>query len=164
MTTLSQQYETINRFKAASPVDVEGLATALGVEVRYLRLDEGIAGFIEQPQRDQFAIGVNSADPVTRQRFTIAHEIGHFMLHRHLIGRGVDDDKMYRNTEARFQNTSIGRQQETEANRFAANVLMPYEAIERVKRERGTESPDVLATVFAVSRHAMHIRLGVPYP
>lgn len=47
---------------------------------------------------DTFLITVAANDPLTRQRFTLAHELGHYMLHRTLIGDGLDDDRAYRST------------------------------------------------------------------
>lgn len=161
---LSEQYETINRFRRIAPVNVEGLAQALGVRVHRAWLDDDISGMIERRRNGSYQIVVNAAHPSTRQRFTIAHELGHYMLHRHLIGDGVDDDRAYRSTQAgKYFNTAIGPKEETEANRFAVSVLMPHDLIERLKEERGHTTPRELARDLEVSEHAMSIRLGVPY-
>lgn len=159
---LSEQFETVNWFRRNAPVDVVGLATALGVRIRGSFLPSDISGMIER-DGNGYAITVNANDPKNRQRFTIAHELGHFMLHRELIGDGIADDRAYRSTDSgRYRNTAIGPREETEANGFAANVLMPYELIETLKRT-GITSVDDLASRLGVSRHAMSIRLGVPY-
>lgn len=155
-------YDTINHFTQFAPVDIVGLSKALGVDVAYSHLDPDISGMIEKTGKDEYRITVNAGDPETRQRFTIAHELGHFMLHRHLIGDGIDDDRAYRSTDTgKYHNTSIGRLEETEANQFAASLLMPKKLI---ARER-VNTPDVLdmANKFKVSRHSMSIRMGVPY-
>lgn len=169
---LSDQYEVINQFRQSPPVNVEGLAEALGVDVHYAYLQPETSGMLENRGGD-YVITVNARDPATRRRFSLAHELGHYMLHRHLVGDGVDDDRAYRSTEqGRYHNTLIGPKEETEANRFAANVLMPHDLIEREKREKGllelaaeeqARAVSEIAQRFGVSRHALSIRLGVPY-
>lgn len=162
---LSEQYQIINSFRRQVPVDVDRLAEALGVTVRYAYLNPEISGMLEREKKTRdYIITVNASHPPTRQRFTLAHELGHYMLHRHLVGDGVDDDRAYRSTEVgRYHNTAIGPRQETEANRFAANVLMPHDGIDRVRSTTRLNSPRALAEAFGVSEHAMSIRLGVPY-
>lgn len=84
------------------------------------------------------------------------------MLHRHLIGDGIDDDRAYRSTNVgKYHNMSIGPEEETEANRFAAGLLMPKESIQKLRAEGMT--PIQMAERLQVSAHAMHIKLGVPY-
>lgn len=165
MMRLSEQYQLVNRFRESAPVDVEALAEALGIEVHSAFLEQDISGMLERDKSDdQYRITINALDPQTRQRFTLAHELGHYMLHRHLIGDGVDDDRAYRSTaKGKYHNTAIGPRQETEANKFAANVLMPFELIKALKA-KGIETPEDLARELGVSEHAMYIRLGRPYP
>ena len=79
--------------------------------------------------------------------------MAHFLLHCELIGSGIVDDALYR--------SQLSSQVETEANRLAADILMPYTLIERLQKE-GTRSVDGLAKVLEVSSVAMKIRLGVP--
>lgn len=162
---LSDQFELINSFRSRPPVNVEGLADALGLDVQYAYLESGISGMLERRRDGKgYTITVNANDPPTRQRFTISHELGHYMLHRGLVGDGVDDDRAYRSTEVgRYHNTAIGPKQETEANRFAANVLMPYDQIELKRGQNPRLTPRQLADMFMVSEHAMCIRLGIPY-
>src|SRR3546814_9375366 len=61
-----------------------------------------------------FAIYVNGSHPRVRRRFSIAHEIAHFALHRNLIGDGVTDDAMYR--------SNLSSAVEVQANRMAADI------------------------------------------
>lgn len=118
---------------------------------------------IERRANDHFLITVNAIDPPTRQRFTTAHELGHYMLHRDRIGDGIADDRAYRSTSSgRYHNTRIGPREETQANTFAANLLMPYELIEKLKAD-GITTPHALADRLQVSEQAMCIRLNVPY-
>jgi Zn-dependent peptidase ImmA (M78 family) len=72
-----------------------------------------------------------------------------------LLGGGVTDDTFYRST--------LSNAQEAEANRFAADVLMPYPLIQRLIAS-GTSSVSQLANALQVSEAAMKIRLGIPIP
>ena len=86
------------------------------------------------------------------------------MLHRHLIGDGVDDDRGYRSTSrGKYHNTKIGPKEETEANRFAASVLMPMDLINSLMEEKGISETTELARELRVSEHALSIRIGRPY-
>src|SRR6266508_6143231 len=62
------------------PVPVEKIAEKLGVAIVVETLDRNVSGLLFR-QGDTQAIGVNAAHPMVRQRFTIAHELGHFRLH-----------------------------------------------------------------------------------
>ena len=160
---LSDQYEIINRFCSTAPVKLTELAMALGVSVRRSFLDDSMSGMLERLPAGDYRITVNATHRITRQRFTIAHELGHFMLHRHLVGDGIDDNKAYRSTqEGLYHNTSIGPKQETEANRFAANILMPRQVLDAEKSKEGA-TVSSLARLFEVSKQTMSIRLGIPY-
>jgi Zn-dependent peptidase ImmA (M78 family) len=162
--------DKIKRAQRTAPVDVEGLAFDLGIRVNHTRLNPDISGElvrITDPgdlgiDHDRYEINVNSQHAETRRRFTIAHELGHYVLHRDLIGAGLDDDRAYRSSEAgRYRNTRIGSRQETQANKFAADLLMPYRLIQELQKEGlGTQS---LARRLKVSEHALAIRLGLPY-
>jgi Zn-dependent peptidase ImmA (M78 family) len=115
---------------------------------------------LERDNNNKYTISVNAAHHPNRRRFTLAHEIGHYILHRKLVQDGVDDDRAYRSTQAgKYHNTLIGPREETEANKFAASVLMPFDLIKQVASEESTMSAGVLARRFGVSEHAMEIRL-----
>lgn len=161
--SLSEELNLINRFRNNVPVDVEGLAFALGVPVYYQALPDDVSGVIEPDSRGGFRININDSHPRTRQRFTIAHELGHYIRHRHLIGAGIGDNRAYRSADTgKYANSSIGLNEETEANSFAATVLMPFELIERLKRE-GHNDPSAIGRRLEVSDQAIHIRMKVPY-
>lgn len=157
---LSQQYNIINQFCSVLPVDLGKLALALGVEVRLIHLGESLSGMLENKGNDRFVITANADHSQTRRRFTIAHELGHYMLHRHLIGDGIDDNKAYRSTEGgRYHNMDIGPKQETEANKFAANILMPAPLLSEQREIHGDNAKE-LSLLFNVSEQSMRIRLG----
>jgi Zn-dependent peptidase ImmA (M78 family) len=159
---LSEQWEILNDVRLSLPVPVKSLPAMLGVKLKAAFLTDGISGMLEK-SGDTFLITVNASDPDTRLRFTMAHELGHYMLHRHLVGTGIDDDRAYRSTEVgKYHNTLIGPKEEREANKFAANLLMPRNAINRERAKEGA-TVKTMARLFGVSEHAMSIRMGVPY-
>lgn len=159
---IAEQWTVLQEARRTAPVDVNGLPERLGIKLKKAFLSNGISGMLERTG-NSFLVTICATDPYTRQRFTLAHELGHYMLHRHLVGDGVDDDRAYRSTEVgKYHNTLIGPSEETEANKFAANLLMPRELVneEWAKPESSVQS---MTELFQVSEHAMSIRLGVPY-
>jgi Zn-dependent peptidase ImmA (M78 family) len=159
MKDIATIFEIVNHFRKQIPVDVEGLALALGIPVKKIALGPNISGAIKKIGPDKFMIGVNAEHSTTRQRFTIAHEIGHFVLHRHLIGDGITDNIAYR-SDGDNPNPNIGAREETEANKFAANLLMPAESIIHLREEERLTEASQLARRLEVSPAAMEIRLG----
>ncbi|MPZ39896.1 MAG: ImmA/IrrE family metallo-endopeptidase [Rhizobiales bacterium] len=151
--------DLIEENSVSPPVNVEAIIRGLGIELnKKAELDAGIAGEIARLDSGKYRISANKDDHYFRQRFTLAHELAHFVFHRDLIGDGVDDDKLYRSTEGgNFYNTKIKKQHETEANRFAAVILMPKDLVIAAFERQ----PDVkaLAKDFQVSPAAMEIRL-----
>lgn len=153
-------FKTINDYrKRRGPTDIEGLAQALGVRVRYSDLGKDISGMIEKENEKDYVITVNSQDSPERQRFTIAHELGHFVYHRNKLGNGVDDNRAFRSTESgKYHNMEIGPNEEMEANRFAAATLMPPDKIKSFLRE-GMSDVSHLASILQVSKQAMGIAI-----
>ena len=147
------------KYMARYPVKVGELAQELGLKVLRGPLEPKISGWIK-PAADVpagFEIKVNKYEVPERQRFTVAHEIAHYLLHRHEIGTGVVDSIMYR--------SSLTSRKETEANQLAAEIVMPAQAVRReLQRLGGPEVEGVaeeMADLFRVSVPAMKIRLGL---
>lgn len=147
------------------PVRPERVAKQLGLDVVKMDLDQDISGLLVV-QGAHARICVRKSDAVVRQRFTIAHEIGHFSL-SHL----ADDEHVHVDRgfviRMRSPKSSTGKDRvEVEANQFAASLLMP-ERLVREAAERYGRPPlsDVavagLAELFEVSEQAMTIRLTV---
>ena len=104
-----------------APVDVERVARSLNVLVKRTPSEDDISGFILRQPGGQAIIGVNTLHHPNRQRFTIAHEIGHFVLHRH---DEVHVDRAL--IKLRDRASSKGEDpEEVEANGFAAELLIP---------------------------------------
>lgn len=149
----------ISPFLDEVPVRIAAMARALGLEVKSATLRPRISGQI-QPSSDSpsgYRIRVNRHEAKTRQRFTIAHEISHYLLHREFIGDGIEDSILYRST--------LSDPREAEANRMAAQLIMPEPTIiNSLKRNGGRSKPNVAAIMaeeFDVSEAAMRIRIGL---
>ena len=108
---------------------------------------------IKNKETNRSGIITNEKPSSVRHRFTIAHEIAHFLLHKDLIGDGIQEDTLYR--------SGLSEQREVEANLFAANILMPCQLIEAAQDE-GAESTEQLANKLDVSKIAISIRIGIP--
>jgi Zn-dependent peptidase ImmA (M78 family) len=129
-------------------------------------LDDDVSGLlITKPEMSYIVI--RKKDSVSRQRFSIAHEVGHFALrHQFDAGEHVHVDRGYRVSHRDKRSSSGTDLREIEANQFAAALLMPSsivtEAINALGREELNDG-DVtnLARQFNVSEQAMTIRLSV---
>lgn len=156
MTNVLQE---IIRRHSGPPVNIEGIVKGLGLLLdKKADLEDEISGQLEKLPLGKFKISANKKNHYFRQRFTIAHELGHFLLHSHLIGEGLDDSKAYRSTpDGKFFNENIGRREETEANRFASRILMPKKVV--TKHAENGKKVSELATLLQVSTAAMKIRL-----
>lgn len=154
-----QEAEIVERFTSSVPVRVAELASELGLKVTRTAMPPKFSGLIQPcvEARSGFEIRVNKFDAPDRQRFTVAHEIAHFLLHRHEIGAGVVDSIMYRST--------LTSRKETEANQLAADIVMPAQGVRRELSKLGSartdEAAERMAGVFRVSVPAMKIRLGM---
>ena len=142
------------------PVDVFALAGELDLGPKFEVLDDNISGLIRRKADGDWQIVINHFHATVRQRFTCAHEIGHFIFHRDLLKDGVSDTLAYRADGVELPNPSIGPQQERQANNFAANLLVPNAWL-KAAQTAGFSTKE-LATHFNVSETVMKIKLGLP--
>lgn len=110
-----------------APVDVERIARNLGILVRRTPTDDDISGFLLRDAGGRAVIGVNTLHHPNRQRFTIGHEIGHFILHPQ-GEMHVDRTVIKLRDRASSQGEDL---EEIEANAFAAELLMPFGFLSR---------------------------------
>jgi hypothetical protein len=142
------------------PVDPTHVARHLGVRLQKSDLGPDCSGILVR-SGDSAVIGVHWAHHPNRQRFSIAHELGHFRLHTG--GTYVDKDVV-----VRFRDDKSGTGtdlEERQANQFAAALLMPEEWVRReFAMQPFTLSDDSaltdLAALFQVSTQAMSFRLA----
>lgn len=150
----------LDKYLSSYPVKLGSLARDLGVAgIRVSSMGTGVSGQIMREGGDYF-IRVNRNEARERQRFTIAHELAHFLLHKEIIDSspdGITDNVLYR--------SGAPEQIEYQANRLAADLVMPMDLIEqKLNDEFGgvvTEATiESLAASFQVSKAAMEIRLS----
>jgi Zn-dependent peptidase ImmA (M78 family) len=143
------------------PFPVEEIARQRRIELVFDALEsaDDVSGFYFR-EGERRVIGVNSAHPRVRQRFTIAHELGHALLHD-AEGLHLDQAFMFRDSRSALAIDP----DEIDANAFAAGVLMPeeevFDAIERFQIDFNDErSIRVAARHFGVSSQALSYRLA----
>ena len=163
--------EDVSRFAAdllaksgvlGPPVPVEQIAVAHGIQIVRSAAEWSESGFLLRDS-DRVIIGINGRNSPKRQRFTIAHELGHWLMHdgQHLI---VDQSVMInKRDDVSSQATDW---QEIHANQFAAELLMPKDfVIDELRRRMSSdigsreELITMLARAFDVSSDAMGWRL-----
>lgn len=151
--------EVLERYLSEYPVKLGKLAREMGLSIKVSSMSTGISGQIMK-ENDHYTIRVNRHEARERQRFTIAHELAHFLLHKPIIDSspdGIKDNVLYRSGEP--------ERIEYEANRLAADIVMPMRLVEQVLRDEFdgvvTEATiESLAARFQVSKAAMEIRLS----
>lgn len=143
----------------APPVDVERIASLYGADVRFRGFEDETSGLLYS-EGGRRIIVVNAAHHPNRQRFTVAHELGHLALHADQAGLFVDHNLvMFRKQAEGFD------PREYEANLFASALLMPEEMLRRATEHRIIDAFDdhavkALAHRFQVSAQALIIRLS----
>ncbi|TGN59057.1 ImmA/IrrE family metallo-endopeptidase [Paracoccus liaowanqingii] len=155
-----RERQSIEPYLKQKPVPLGRIAQALGLQVLVSSLPAGVSGKIEKTG-DNFTIRLNRNESRERQRFTLAHEIAHFLLHKDILQRTgeIEDTVLYRSGQP--------QRIEFEANRLAADLIMPDEGIESDLRRLQTrfteEAFDAVASEWQVSKAALEIKLGPVY-
>lgn len=146
----------------AAPVPLDLIAEYLNAVIHQEPFDGELSGLVHRVAGETAIIGVNSMHSPARRRFTIAHELGHLVLHGdeelHIDDRSV--------IAFRDPNSSLAiDDREIEANQFAAALLMPEKFLRSDISSFSDEEPaeDVIKTLaikYEVSVQAMTIRLS----
>jgi len=144
-----------------APVPIRKIARSRGARIVLNSLESDLSGFLFR-DKSQAVIGVNTNHARVRQNFTIAHELGHLLMHDR--NEQLHIDKKY-SVRLRSDISSQGVDEaEMEANYFAAELLMPTNFIKSdVQPLVGTDADlaiQKLAEKYRVSREAMSIRLS----
>ena len=136
-----------------APVDPEAISEAEGFEVVYATFNgtiaDEVAGFSE-PMSGR--IVVNSALNSNRKVFTIAHELGHHVLHKDYL----DDEGAYQVFPRMNSYSGAKPAEEQEADAFAAELLVP---LNMLRKYVDFASPSELAAMFMVSRDVILNRM-----
>jgi len=146
------------------PINVNKIADSLGIEVVYKDLPDEVSGILypQNIQDSRYTVVINNSHHLNRQRFSIAHELGHFYLN-HSTEIHVDKQTFFRDNRSSIAIDPI----EIEANTFAAEILMPEEIISEefehiIERKTDLDEDKIvndLANTFEVSSVAMTYRL-----
>lgn len=146
-----QEADRLTADYSTPPIPVFEIAECAGVNVVFADFKshgDKVAGFCDFQSEKLY---VNRLDPPNRKQFTIAHELGHWILHRDIFLEHPDKYPVL----PRFQRVDISNTFEQEANAFAANLLVPKRLLTPVKHA----PVSALAEIFGVSRQMMEIRL-----
>lgn len=149
------QRSTILNYQSDFPVEVGAIAKSFGISVLKSTMPGSISGEIRETD-GIVTIKVNRHDIKERQRFTIAHEIAHFLLHRDRLANGITDDVLYR--------SRLTDDLERQANRLAADIIMPANLIQSAQSNLTALKPEdklkKIAELAQVSLAAVKIRIG----
>lgn len=144
------------------PVNLYELCNRLNISISNTKFKEFendyIVGAIKKDDNGNVKIYINKEDSLNRNRFTIAHELGHYSL-GHIGNNGQ------RMTLARRDGYNTNNDIEKQANQFAAALLMnekkvrkEYEELKKLKVSISTVI-NILSRLFGVSEQAMKFRL-----
>jgi predicted transcriptional regulator len=155
---IDSEMEVLSRYLGRTPINVVGIIRDLGIEYSEEPLSEGVSGRIDLVD-GQYEIRVNSNQSLQRRRFTAAHELAHYLLHRDLLRQHGHLDRLFDNAQP-LPGQPLNLSHEVEANKLAAKILMPERA---VRDEMVWSHYDIteLARQFQVSVAAMEVRLKV---
>lgn len=148
-----------NHWDGQLPVDVYAIAHRMGVEVEpTYALEDGLSGCVEvinyeDALNQRIVCKVNAADVSTRQRFTVAHELGHVAL-----GHLKHETRKFRDGGKQFAANNFDYR-EMDANNFAAELLMPSHIVEWLITKESLKTVESLSKAFEVSQSAMMYRL-----
>ncbi|MGC5748404.1 ImmA/IrrE family metallo-endopeptidase [Gluconobacter sp. NFX36] len=133
------------------PIDPEKIARKADIKIGNLPFEEvNVSGwYLPTGNHGQPKILVSRFEPERRIRFTVAHELGHhFLQHGERPRDSTKEFNIYNFDPI-----------ETEANNFAADLLMPAEYVSALIKGLGITSVKTLCEKFDVSGVAMEIRL-----
>lgn len=142
-------------------VDLEALCGALGVGLETQPYKPGLHGTLQR-QCGKWTIGVSGSLSFNRRRFVIAHEIGHYILHRDLVAlregtAGVTDDADMRQLGGSLHNPHVLPLHERQANEMAFRLLMGAEKMRFLLKE-GLDAAQI-APLIGVTKGVVEIRI-----
>lgn len=140
-----------NNFIKLPPINIKNLVGNYGLELKYARFqDNKICGFLDIAEK---SIWVNAEDAPTRRNFTIAHEFGHWLLHKDEIEQDPSSYKVL----FRQPLGGVKDYRETEANSFAGNLLVPTKMLKICRAAKFNSQQ--MAILFDVSEEVINYRL-----
>lgn len=138
-------------------IDLYRLASQNGIKIEEEAFDDKLSGLLVK-KKNEYIIGVNRHHSETRKRFTIAHELAHFFLHKDNLHYDYSTNKEEETMPLVYMRADgVISSDETEANHFAAELLMPEELL--LEDFRCSCNVFELARLYKVSEQAMTYRL-----
>ena len=142
--------QAIKKYNIRYPINLYYVAHKLDVEIyQTKKLPRQILGSVKLSGDKIWIITINSNQINSRQRFSIAHEMGHILLHHDQAG---------------YQFIDIIKKQdqlcERQANVFASELLMPAEEFKNIYFNHNITNPADIANYFQVSMQAAEIRIS----
>ncbi len=145
-------------------LQIEQLCKNLNLKCFIGDYEDNISGsIIKDDEGDTYSIYANRKHPRNRRRFTLAHEIGHYIsyLKGSYSQKELQDEGGFEDKAISYRKEGHHSKAETEANLIAAELLMPKSKVEELMRHGLT--PEEMAEKFYVSPSAMTIRLQALY-
>lgn len=149
---LTRQILADNRIQTP-PVPIKLITENFGLAIGAIDFQEDasrVAGLIDLKNS---LIVVNGDDSPQRQAFTVAHELGHYLLHRDEVKKEGNVNIMFRGPIGKVDDDWM----EQEANCFAANLLVPDDLLQ--KYIEVTADQNKLSKIFGVSKDVIGFRL-----
>ncbi len=144
--------------------EIEKLVAKLGIQISNEDLDKSVSGYsVAKNGQKLIALNTSAAQTPERMRFTLAHELGHLLLHSFSDFNLKENERTFFRSDLSSSGTDIF---EIEANYFAACLLMPRSLLIKEFHKRCerllVDETDVtaLAGLFMVSEQAMVIRMS----
>ena len=158
LSKISKEHAPIvQEYLKKKPVPLGELAKKLKLTVKLSSMKPGRSGLIEKLEDGSYKIKINRYEVRTRQRFTLAHEIAHYLLHQEIIDNSgkIQDNVLYRSGQS--------EQVEIEANKLASEIILPTEQVkieyENLLDKEHNEIVEQLASEWQVSDITMEIKL-----
>ena len=158
---MARELEIVQRYMGQPPVNVAQIIRDLGIRFQNRPMEHGKSGYIEH-EDGQFTITVNSSEGAQRQRFTAAHELAYYLLHREMLiqcrGLARHDDSLFDGFAPDNPAQPFRPTHEVQANKLAAQIIMPKQTVAE-KYIPESDNLEHVSELFGVSQAAMAIRL-----
>lgn len=139
-----------------APVDLPKIYQLIGPKLRFEAMDNDISGKLEK-RNGNWCAYINSLHSENRQNFTMAHELGHYLLHVESATEDAFVDTTFFRDQGGVGTPSDYLIKEVEANKFAADLLMPADDFKNFVKFTSNKVADI-AQHFKVSPQAVKIR------
>lgn len=151
--------EVVRRNSDSNGANLERIFAELGIRHEVKPLDDGVSGSLSF-DGEGYTITVNANEGPQRQRFTAAHELAHYLMHRSLLTNGgkLHRDSLFGMAAQHNSSYPFRPVHEVQANKLAADLLMPEDVL-KSDYNRQIDNVQELAKRFKVSVAAMKIRL-----